>query len=98
MTEAPLLIEELTDPAEIARIHAQHAQAQRNADWLESHWNELLPEAFGKFIAVADQQGYIAESAGEAWAWAKATHPEDKGALVEYVLPPGGPRFYANRR
>lgn len=93
-----LIVEEITDPEKIAQIHSQHAQTQQNADWLESHWNELLPDAFGKFIAVAGQKGHIAESAREAWAWAESTHPEDCGALVEYVLPPGGPRFYANRR
>jgi hypothetical protein len=98
MDEPQVIVEEVTDPEEIARIHAQHAQAQRNADWLESHWNELLPQAFGKFIAIAGQVPYIADSPRDAWAWAEANHPEDRGALVEYVFPPGGPRFYANRR
>jgi hypothetical protein len=98
MDPAPVTVEEITDPVEIARIHAQHEQAQRNADWLEAHWDDLLPQAFGKFIAIAGQTAQIADSAEEAWAWAGAAHPDDRGALVEYVLPPGGPRFYANRR
>ena len=97
MEQPKLVVEEVTDPDEIARIHAQHAQAQRNGDWLESHWNDVLPQAFGKFIAIAGQEAFIADSPKEAWAWARAAHPEDRGALVEYVLPPGGPRFYANR-
>lgn len=98
MEPTPLIVEEITDPVEIARIHAQHAQAQRNGAWLENHWGDLLPNAFGKFIAIAGQQAHIASSAEEAWAWARTAHPDDRGALVEYVLPPGGPRFYANRR
>lgn len=98
MELTPLTLEGVTDPVEIARIHAQHAQSQRNAAWLENHWDDLLPEAHGKFIAIAGQEGHIANSAEDAWAWARTAHPEDRGALVEYVLPPGGPRFYANRR
>ncbi|HEV3343093.1 MAG TPA: hypothetical protein VG125_22160 [Pirellulales bacterium] len=97
MAPAPVTVEEITDPVEIAQIHAQHEQAQRNADWLEAHWDDLLPQAFGKFIAIAGQEAHIADSPHEARQWAKTVHPEDRGALVEYVLPPGGPRFYANR-
>jgi hypothetical protein len=98
LEDEAITVEEITDPIEVARIHAQHAQAQRNATWLETHWVDLLPNAFGKFIAIAGQEAHIASSATEAWAWAKSAHPDDRGALVEYVLPPGGPRFYANRR
>lgn len=98
MEPTPLIVEDVTDPVEIARIHAVIGQAERNSAWLESHWDDLLPEAHGKFIAIAGQEAYIASSAEEAWAWAKRMHPDDVGALVEFVLPPGGPRFYANRR
>jgi hypothetical protein len=98
MTPAPVTVEDVTDPVDIAQIHAQIEQAQRNSSWLQSHWDDLLPEAFGKFIAIAGLDAHIASSAEEAWAWAKSAHPDDSGALVEYVLPPGGPRFYANRR
>jgi hypothetical protein len=65
---------------------------------LETHWDDLLPGAFGKFIAIAGQEAHISDSPDEAWDWADKVHPQDRGALVEYVFPPGGPRFYANRR
>lgn len=96
--DTPLMIvEEVTDLDQIARARAQHEQARRNSDWLQSHWNDVLPQAYGNFIAVADQEAFIADTPREAWAWARANHPNDRGALVEYVIPPGGPRFYANR-
>ena len=97
MTFTSVTVEEVTDPAEVARVHRRHNQAQRNSAWLETHWDDLLPHAFGRFIAVAGEEAHIADSAHEARSWAKEVHPEDLGALVEYVLPPGGPRFYANR-
>jgi hypothetical protein len=91
-------VEEVTDPAEVTRFNAQYEQMRRNADWLEAHWDDVLPQAHGKFLAVAGQEAFLGDSADEAWAWTATAHAEDLGALVQYVLPPGGPRFYANRR
>src|SRR5712692_4200221 len=89
-----LLIEEALDPTEIARCRAQHERAQRNTEWLEAHWPDLLPQARGKFLAVAGQEAFLADTAGAAWAWAEARHPEDDGAIVRYVRPQRGPRIY----
>ena len=92
------VIEEVTDPAEIARCRAQMEQFSRNSDWLAAHWPDLLPQARGKFVAVAGQEAFIADTIEDAWAWTEAKHPEDKGALVRYAHPGQGPRIYANHR
>lgn len=89
------VIEEVNDPDEIARARAQREQARRNSDWLQNHWTELLPAARGKFIAVAGQEAFIADSAEEAWSRAKAAHPDDDGVVDQYVRPERGPRIYA---
>jgi hypothetical protein len=94
--EPKFVIEEVTDPAEIASHKAQRERARRNRDWLQMHWSELLPAARGKFIAVAGQEAFIADSAEEAWSMAKAAHPEDDGAIDQYVRPERGPRIYAD--
>lgn len=91
-------VEEVNDPAESARFNSVYERLRLNANWLEAHWDALLPQAFGKFLAIAGQEAFISNSAEEAWNWAATKHPEDNGALVEFVLPAGGPRFYANRR
>lgn len=93
--EPKFVIEEVTDPAEIARHKAQRERARRNRDWLQMHWSELLPDARGRFIAVAGQEAFIADSAEEAWSMAKAAHPDDDGAIDQYVRPERGPRIYA---
>jgi hypothetical protein len=98
LNDPRFVIEEVTDPARIARHKAQRDQFSRNSDWLASHWATLLPQARGKFVAVAAQEAIIADTAEEAWAWAAAQHPEDAGALVRYVIPGEGPRIYANTR
>jgi hypothetical protein len=90
-------IEIVTDPDEVARSKAQDERARRNSDWLQCHWPDLLPQARGKFVAVAGQEAFIADTPREAWAWAAKAHPEDNGALVQYVRAGTGPRIYANR-
>jgi hypothetical protein len=45
-------------------------------------------------LAVAGQEPFIADTPEEAWAWVDATHPEDDGAMVQYVRPEKGPRIY----
>jgi len=98
MFDANITIEEVTDPVEIARSKAQHEQAQRNSVWLQGHWADVLPQARGKFLVVAGQEAFIAETPAAAWALATAAHPEDRGALGQYVRPELGPRIYANFR
>ena len=96
MNQPLFVIEEVTDPAAIARVRAQHEHGQRNSKWLESHWADVLPQARGKFLAVAGQEAFVADSPEQAWAWAESTHPDDDGAFVQYVRPEKGPRIYAH--
>jgi hypothetical protein len=96
--EPQFIIEEVTDPAEIARSKQQHDRHKRNTDWLQAHWGDLLPQARGKFLAVANQEAFLADTPEEAWAWTERVHPNDDGACVQYVPTTVGPRIYANHR
>jgi hypothetical protein len=91
------VIDEVNDPVEIARHTAQRERARRNRDWLQAHWPELLPQARGRFLAVSGQEAFIADGPEEAWAMAKAAHPDDDGAIDQYVYAERGPRIYAHR-
>ena len=97
MHQPQWIIEEVTDPEELARSRAQHERQLRNSHWLQAHWADVLPQARGKFLAVAGEEAFIAETPAEAWAWVDATHPEDNGAIVCYVRTQRGPRLYAHR-
>src|SRR5437867_12725745 len=96
--QMPITIEEVTDPDEIAKSAKAFEQAERNMNWLQSHWSELLPGVLGKFLAVAGQEAFIADSSEKATALARAAHPDDWGLLIQYVSPEKGPRIYGNRR
>jgi hypothetical protein len=93
MRQAPFEIKEVSDLDEVARCKAQNERAGHNSHWLQSHWADLLPHARGKFVAVAGQEAFIADTPEEAWAWAWANrnHPEDNGALVRCVRAGQGP-------
>src|SRR2546425_1038580 len=92
-----LIIEEVTDPAEIARSRARHEQFQRNVNWVQAHGADLLPQALGKFLVVAGQEAFLADTPEEAIAWAKRARPEDEAPFFQYVRPERGPRIYGNR-
>jgi hypothetical protein len=91
--EPRLVITEVTDPEEVARSLAVDAQFRRNSEWLQSHWADVLPQARGKFLAVAGLQPFIGETVEEARSLARAAHPEDQGMLLQYVRPEKGPRI-----
>jgi hypothetical protein len=95
MSEPRFIIEEVTDPDAIARARAQDERARRNSEWLQAHWPDLLPQARGRHLAVAGQEAFIADSPEEVWAPAMAAHPDDDGALLQYVRPERGPRIYS---
>lgn len=97
MTQPKFVIEEVTDPEHLARVRAIDEQHKRNSDWLQGHWADVLPQARGKFLAVAGQEAFIADTIKDAWAWVDAKHPEDGGAFVRYVRPEKGPRIYVDR-
>src|SRR5258708_17944355 len=68
------VIEEVTDPNEIARHRAQDERHARNLKWLESHWGDL-PHARGRYVAVANEQPFVADTAEAAWNYGHAQSP-----------------------
>ena len=94
--EPKLVITEVTDPEELALARKVHEQALRNSEWLQAHWGDL-EHARGRFVAVAGQQAFVADTIEEAVALARASHPEDQGLLAQFVPPWKGPRIYAHR-
>jgi len=83
--------------AEAEAIRARQERSRRNSQWLQGQWDQLLPQALGKFVAVAGEETFIADTPQQAWAWAQEKHPEDDAATVQYVDPRPGPRVYAIR-
>jgi hypothetical protein len=98
VSDRDFVIEAVDDPIRAGPTRSQIERGKRNMEWLSANWALVLPQARGRFVAVAGQEAHVANSSGEAWAWARAAHPEDDGAMVQYVRLEGGPRIYAHRR
>jgi len=91
-----MMIEETTSAEEIARSQAQAERFERNADWLEAHGDEIFAQHPGKYVCVAGQEPFVAVTASEAIALAKAAHPEDNGRFLYRVPKEKKLWIYAN--
>jgi hypothetical protein len=92
----PIVMEEVTDPAELAAAWARRQQFDRNFAWLQSHAGEIYANHRGKCVCVAGQELFVADTGSEALAKATAAHPEDEGHFVHYIPLEKVPRIYAN--
>ena len=95
-TSSPLVMTEVDDPAEIAKIKVQRERFRRNSDWLQAHVPEVYARYRGKFICVAGQELFTAETAPTAVATARKSHPEDDGLLLRYIPREKLERVYAD--
>lgn len=98
MNEPKFTIEVIDDPVRNAKTRAAAEAFGKNFDWLHSHWDDVLPTARGKYVAVTGQQAFIAEDWREAERLAREAHPDDKGMYVRFIRPDKGMRYYGDLR
>jgi hypothetical protein len=98
MTEKPtqIVMEEITDPAELAKAWAQRACFDRNTAWLQAHAAEVYPRYRGKCICIAGEELFVADTPEEVLTLAKAAHPDDDGYFLHYIPREKLARIYAN--
>jgi hypothetical protein len=80
-----VVMEEVTDANEIANARGQRDSFDRNAAWLQRHIAEVYSRHRGKCICVAGEELFVAETAKEAIARARAAHPQDRGWFTRYI-------------
>jgi hypothetical protein len=98
MTEKPaqIVMEEVTDPEELAKAQAQRVRFDRNTAWLQVHAAEVYPRNRGKCICIAGEELFVADTPEEVLALAKAAHPDDDGYFLHYIPREKLARIYAN--
>ncbi len=89
----PVVMEVVTDPAEIAASNSEREQCERNWDWLEAHASEVYSHR-GKYICIAGQELFVGDTVEDVLGRARAAHPEDKGLFTRYIPKERGPRIY----
>jgi len=95
-TQVPIIMEEVTDPEELAKAQAQWQRFDRNAAWLRAHTSEVYTRYRGKCICIAGEELFAADTPEEALALARAAHPEDDGFFLHYIPREKLARIYAH--
>jgi hypothetical protein len=87
MSEAgpTIVMEEVTDPQELAKARAQRERFDRNFAWLQAHAAEIYSQYRGECICIAGEALFAARTPEEALALGQAAHPEDDGSFVLYI-------------
>lgn len=94
----PMVMEEVTDPEELAKARAQRERFDRNSAWLQAHATEVYARYRGKCVVIAGTELFAADTPEEAWALATTAHPEDDGSFIRYIPREKVARIYANQR
>jgi hypothetical protein len=92
-----LVMEEVTDPVELAQGRHLRERFDRNWAWLEAHIPEVYDCNRGKVICISGEEVFAADTAEEALTQAKNTHPEDEGRFTLYVPREKMARIYAHQ-
>jgi hypothetical protein len=82
---ASVVLEEVTDPVQLAEAQARRARFDRNWAWFEAHAAEIYTQHRGKCVCIAGEELFVADTADEALAQARAAHPEDDGRFTRYI-------------
>jgi hypothetical protein len=80
-----VVMEEVTDPEELARARVQRECFDRNFAWLQAHAADIYARYRGECICVAGEELFAAPTPEEALALGQAAHPEDNGSFVLYI-------------
>lgn len=95
--QPPIVMEEVTNPEELAKARAQRQRFDRNSAWLQAHAAEVYARYRGKCVVIAGEELFAADTPEEAWALATAAHPEDDGSFIRYIPREKVARIYANQ-
>jgi len=91
-----ITMELVTDPVELAKARVQDERFKLNWAWFEAHAAEFYKQHRGKCLCIAGQELFVADTAAEVLAMAKAAHPDDDGRFTQYIPLERSYRIYAN--
>ena len=71
-----IIMEEVTDPEELAQARALDERFARNSAWLQGHATEIYTHYRGKCICVAGEELFVADTPEEVLAQARTARPK----------------------
>ena len=91
-----VVMEEVTDPEELAKARVRWERFDRNWAWFKAHTSEVYTRYRGKCVCIAGEEIFAADTPEEVIAWATTTHPEDEGWFIHYIPREKVVRIYAH--
>ena len=91
-----IVMQEVTEPQELAEARARRNRFDRNEAWLQARAAETYKCHRGRYICIAGEELFVADTPEAAYASAKSAHPEDDGLFVRYIPKEKLPRVYAD--
>lgn len=91
-----VIMEEVTDPEELAKARVRRERFDRNWAWFQAHASEVYARYRGKCICIAGEELFATDAPEEAIALATTAHPEDDGWFVHYIPREKVARIYAH--
>ena len=91
-----IVMQEVTDPQELAEARARRDRFDRNEAWLQAHAAEIYRRHRGRYICIGGEELFVADTPEAAYASARSAHPEDDGRFVRYIPKEKLPRVYAD--
>ena len=89
-------MQEVTDPQELTEARARRTLFDHNETWLQAHVADIYRRYRGRFICIAGEELFVADTADAAYASGKSAHPDDDGRFVRYIPKEKLPRVYAD--
>lgn len=80
-----VIMEEVTDPEELAKARVRRERFDRNWEWFQAHVPEIYSQYRGKCICIAGEEIFAADTPEEVIALGTSAHPEDEGRFVHYI-------------
>jgi hypothetical protein len=95
--QQPIILQEVTDPAELAAAAVRRQRFERNWTWFGDHAKEIYGRNRGKCVCVSGEQLFVGNTPEQALAAAKQAHPDDDGRFTRIIPREKGERIYAHR-
>jgi len=88
-------MEDVTDAEELTKARQQRERFDRNAAWLQAHIADVYAQHRGKYICIAGEELFVADTVKEVIALATTAHPDDDGWFTRFIPKEKVARVYA---
>ncbi len=78
-------MEDVKDAEALTKARQQRERFDRNAAWLQAHIADVYAQHRGKYICIAGEALFVADTVKEVIVLATAAHPDDDGWFTRFI-------------